>query len=58
MSSITPARTSSEKGSFSNAMAILTSLRFLPALSAISAASWIALARYCSEVDSTANRYL
>ncbi len=38
-SSTTPARTSSENGSFSNAMAIFTSDAFLPFFSAISAAS-------------------
>ena len=58
MSSSTPARTSSEKGSFSNTSATRTSLGLLPSFSAISAASAIELARYCSEVDSTAKRYL
>ena len=57
-SSTTPARTSSEKGSFSKAIAILRSEGFLPSFSACSAASAMALARYCSEVESTAKRYL
>ena len=56
-SSTTPARTSSENGSFSKAMAMRTSPGFLPLCLATSAARSIALFRYCSEVDSTANRY-
>ena len=57
-SSDTPARISSENGSFSTAIATLTEDGLLPFFSAISAARVIAEARYCSEVDSTANRYL
>ena len=57
-SSITPARISRENGSFSNAMATLTSPGDFPFFLLITAASPIELARYCSEVESTANRYL
>ena len=57
-SSITPARTSSENGSFSKAKATLTLEGFLPFFLAISAASAIELAKYCSEVDRTAKMYL
>ena len=52
--SITPARTSIENGSPSNAKAIFT----LFGSDDFSAAKSIAVARYCSDVDSTANRYL
>ena len=55
-SSSTPARMSSEKGSFSTATATLTEEAGLPLASAISAASATADARYCSEVESTAKR--
>ena len=58
VSSITPARTSSENGSFSKAKATFTSCGCLPFFLAISAANVIALARYCSDVDSTAKMYL
>ena len=58
MPSITPARTSWLNGSFSNAMATLSSPGFLLALPAFSAARSITPARYWSEVVSMANRYL
>ena len=57
-SSSTPARTSNENGSFSNAKATFRSEGFLPFFIAISAASAIELARYCSDVDRTAKMYL
>ena len=55
-SSITPSRTSCENGSFSVATAIFREAGSLPSACARSAARLIASCRYCSEVDSTANR--
>ena len=56
--STTPARTSSENGSFSKAIATLTEEGSLPAALALAAANSIAGAKYCSDVERTAKRYL
>ena len=56
--SITPALTSIENGSPSNANATRTSDGDLKFFFLSSAAIWTAEARYCSDVESTANRYL
>ena len=53
----TPARTSRENGSFSNAMPIFRLFGFLPFFFASSAARSITGARYCSEVESAAKMY-
>ena len=55
-SSITPARMSCENGSFSVATAMVSDAGSRPSACACSAARLIASCRYCSEVDSTANR--